>query len=83
LAFVVTVLYQLFVAKPSNVWEVIEPFVWLLCLMLAVHWVWSMVDVWRTYSCNKSPIGSHVITFQFTKGTIGGNSVTNVGTTVK
>lgn len=37
----------------------------------------------QTYSCNKSPVGNHVVTFQFTNGTISGNSVTNVTATVK
>jgi hypothetical protein len=37
----------------------------------------------QTYSCNGQSIGTHVITYKFTKGTISGTSVTNVSASVK
>jgi hypothetical protein len=36
----------------------------------------------QTYSCNKTTIGTHIITFQLTRGTINNTSVTNVSATV-
>ena len=45
--FAVALLYQFFLGKPSSFWEAVTPFVWLLCLILAVHVVLATVGVWR------------------------------------
>lgn len=45
--FALALLYQFFLGKPSSVWEAVAPFVWLACLILAVHAVLATVVVWR------------------------------------
>ena len=45
--FAVALLYQFLLGKPSSFWEAVEPFVWLLCLILAVHAILATADVWR------------------------------------
>jgi hypothetical protein len=52
-ALVATILYQFFVGKPGSFWELVAPFVWLLCLILSVHWIWATVEVWQ--SITKQP----------------------------
>jgi hypothetical protein len=47
LAFGATLLYLWVFGKPSSFWEAAEPFVWLVCLICAIHVLKAGVKVWR------------------------------------
>jgi hypothetical protein len=49
-AVALTIAYQFFLGKPITFWEGAEPYVWLLCLIFAVHLVKATREVWKQIS---------------------------------
>jgi hypothetical protein len=46
-ATVLTILFQVFLGKPSTFWEALTPFIWLLSAICAVHVVRATCEIWR------------------------------------
>jgi hypothetical protein len=46
-AFIVVALYQVFLGKPSNVLELVAPYICLISFILIVHSIWAVVETWR------------------------------------
>jgi hypothetical protein len=49
-AVILIIVYQWRFGKPSTFWEGLQPFVWLLCLIVAVHAVRGALQLWHEIS---------------------------------